>query len=199
MQRLHLDDLTGFLLSQSDEWTLLSLQAIADPGRNITRFAALCQPDRVYGMDSYRKSPKIHHPLRPVVSEVHAQLSRSRGNDGRTRDFSGPYDDNALDPALCSGIRKVLEPLCMPSWRLLARRRYKDATSATPNFRSRISALTALSSRPISLFAAWICAMPRSTTQAKDTWAVFPLATRPRQGSGEWRRHIARTRAAPTA
>ena len=46
--------------------------------------------------------------------------------------------------------------------------------SGTPNFGSRISALTALSSRPISLSAAWIRATPRSTTQIKDTWAVFP-------------------------
>jgi hypothetical protein len=30
MQRVHMDDLTGFLLSQSDEWELLSLPAIAD-------------------------------------------------------------------------------------------------------------------------------------------------------------------------
>ena len=44
-----------------------------------------------------------------LVSPVQAQLSRSRGNDGRTRDFSGPYDDNALDPALCFGIRKALK------------------------------------------------------------------------------------------
>jgi predicted phage terminase large subunit-like protein len=30
MQRVHMDDLTGFLLSQSDEWEVLSLPAIAD-------------------------------------------------------------------------------------------------------------------------------------------------------------------------
>jgi predicted phage terminase large subunit-like protein len=30
MQRLHVDDLTGFLLSQSDEWEVLSLPAIAE-------------------------------------------------------------------------------------------------------------------------------------------------------------------------
>jgi hypothetical protein len=30
MQRVHIDDLTGFLLSQSDEWTVLSLPAIAE-------------------------------------------------------------------------------------------------------------------------------------------------------------------------
>ena len=30
MQRVHMDDLTGFLLSQSDEWEVLSLPAIAE-------------------------------------------------------------------------------------------------------------------------------------------------------------------------
>src|SRR5262249_51790495 len=30
MQRVHMDDLTGFVLSQSNEWTLLSLPAIAE-------------------------------------------------------------------------------------------------------------------------------------------------------------------------
>ena len=30
MQRVHMDDLTGFLLAQSDEWTVLSLPAVAD-------------------------------------------------------------------------------------------------------------------------------------------------------------------------
>ena len=32
------------------------------------------------------------------------------------------YDDHALDPALCPGVRKTLEPLRLPGWRLLARR-----------------------------------------------------------------------------
>ena len=35
MQRIHMDDLTGFLLSQSDEWTVLSLPAIAQFEENI--------------------------------------------------------------------------------------------------------------------------------------------------------------------
>ena len=30
MQRVHIDDLTGFLLGQSDEWDVLSLPAVAD-------------------------------------------------------------------------------------------------------------------------------------------------------------------------
>src|SRR5271166_5969675 len=35
MQRVHMDDLTGFLLSQSDEWEVLSLPAIAEFEENI--------------------------------------------------------------------------------------------------------------------------------------------------------------------
>jgi predicted phage terminase large subunit-like protein len=35
MQRLHIDDLSGFVLSQSDEWTVLSLPAIAELHENI--------------------------------------------------------------------------------------------------------------------------------------------------------------------
>ena len=52
---------------------------------------------------------------------VQAQLSRSRGNDGRTRIISGSYDDHALNRTLCSGIRKAVEPICRQaggSWRV---------------------------------------------------------------------------------
>src|ERR1700730_14327829 len=35
MQRIHMDDLTGFLLAQSDEWDVLSLPASADPDESI--------------------------------------------------------------------------------------------------------------------------------------------------------------------
>ena len=39
------------------------------------------------------------------------------------RGISGPHHDNALDRALCSGIRKALEPFRTPSRRFLAGRR----------------------------------------------------------------------------
>jgi hypothetical protein len=35
MQRVHIDDLTGFLLAQSDEWDVLSLPAVADSDETI--------------------------------------------------------------------------------------------------------------------------------------------------------------------
>ena len=35
MQRVHIDDLTGFLVSQSDEWNVLSLPAIAETDEDI--------------------------------------------------------------------------------------------------------------------------------------------------------------------
>ena len=36
MQRVHMDDLTGFLLEQSDEWVVVNLPAIADADETIT-------------------------------------------------------------------------------------------------------------------------------------------------------------------
>jgi hypothetical protein len=35
MQRVHMDDMTGFLLGQSDDWTVLSLSAIAESDQTI--------------------------------------------------------------------------------------------------------------------------------------------------------------------
>src|SRR6201984_1661973 len=52
MQRVHMDDLTGFLLSQSNEWEVLSFPAIASvdkifrpgPGTSITASSVRCCP-----------------------------------------------------------------------------------------------------------------------------------------------------------
>src|SRR5258708_18860508 len=52
-----------------------------------------------------------HCPLCALVSAIQTQLSRSRRDDGRTRALAGAHDDHALDPTLCPGIRKALEPL----------------------------------------------------------------------------------------
>jgi hypothetical protein len=55
MQRLHMDDLTGFILSQSKDWTVLSLPAIAEQEAEIAlpygrvyrrRPGAVLQPER---------------------------------------------------------------------------------------------------------------------------------------------------------
>jgi len=65
--------------------------------------------------------PGDHHPLRPLVSEVQTQLSRSGGNDGRARNFPGPYDDHALDSALRPEFEKRWDRFACragPSWRV---------------------------------------------------------------------------------
>ena len=54
MQRVHMDDLTGFLLDQSDEWEVLSLPAIANARRRpawtdariIAKFGEALSPER---------------------------------------------------------------------------------------------------------------------------------------------------------
>ena len=67
MQRLHMDDLTGFVLGQSDNWTVLSLPAIAEQheeislpfGRLIIAGPASCLPPRgspAHVLDDLRKA-----------------------------------------------------------------------------------------------------------------------------------------------
>ena len=48
MQRVHMDDLTGFVLSQSDDWTVLSLPAIAETSGRLYPAGGkdLCAPAR---------------------------------------------------------------------------------------------------------------------------------------------------------
>ncbi len=48
MQRVHMDDLTGFLLSQSDEWEVLSLPAIAEFEENIPAWKRAHTPSPVW-------------------------------------------------------------------------------------------------------------------------------------------------------
>src|SRR5271157_2537991 len=67
--------------------------------------------------------PGDDYPLRALVSEVQAQLSRSCGNDGRARNFLGSHHDHALDSALSSGVRKAVEPFRLPGRHILAGRR----------------------------------------------------------------------------
>jgi len=41
----------------------------------------------------------------------------------RARNFLGSHHDHALDSALCSGVRKAVEPFRLPGWHILAGRR----------------------------------------------------------------------------
>jgi hypothetical protein len=63
MQRIHIDDLTGFLLGQSSEWDVLSLPAIADVEEVIP----------VWGGRTYhRKSGEALSPEREPIGLLNA-------------------------------------------------------------------------------------------------------------------------------
>lgn len=71
MQRVHMDDLTGFLLRQSDDWTVLSLPAIADSYEEI-----LIGPDKVH----VRQPGDVLSPEREPL-EVLQQIQLQQGAD----------------------------------------------------------------------------------------------------------------------
>ena len=84
MQRVHLDDLTGFVLGQSDDWTVLSLPAIAETYETIQLSAfedRLRQPGEVLAPE---REPK----------KVLEQLRRQLGSDL----FSAQYQQAPVPP-----------------------------------------------------------------------------------------------------
>lgn len=84
MQRVHIDDLTGFLLGQSDEWDLLSLPAIAD-GDEVIPISA----ER-----SYRRKPgEALSPEREPLAVLNA-LKLQIGSDA----FSAQYQQAPAPP-----------------------------------------------------------------------------------------------------
>ena len=84
MQRVHADDLTGFLLGQSDEWDLLSLPAIADVDEGIPMSA-----ERSYR----RKRGEALAPEREPVAVLNA-LKLQIGSDA----FSAQYQQAPAPP-----------------------------------------------------------------------------------------------------
>jgi predicted phage terminase large subunit-like protein len=84
MQRVHIDDLTGFLLGQSDEWEVLSLPAIAYFDETI-RIAA----DRDY----HRKAGEALSPEREPLSVLEA-MKLQIGSDA----FSAQYQQSPAPP-----------------------------------------------------------------------------------------------------
>jgi predicted phage terminase large subunit-like protein len=84
MQRLHMDDLTGFLLAQSDEWEVLSLPAIAEFDEEI-RIAA----NRVY----HRAAGEVLSPRREPI-EVLESLRIQIGSDA----YSAQYQQTPVPP-----------------------------------------------------------------------------------------------------
>ncbi len=84
MQRVHMDDLTGFLLGQSDEWEVLSLPAIATCDEVIPISA-----DRTYHR-------KIGEPLSPVREPIQVleAMKLQIGGDA----FSAQYQQEPAPP-----------------------------------------------------------------------------------------------------
>ncbi|HEX3494503.1 MAG TPA: phage terminase large subunit, partial [Methylocella sp.] len=84
MQRVHIDDLTGFLLDQSDEWDVLSLPAIADCDEAIPLSA-----HRTYR----RKSGEALSPEREPLDVLEA-MKLQIGSDA----FSAQYQQSPAPP-----------------------------------------------------------------------------------------------------
>jgi hypothetical protein len=84
MQRVHLDDLTGFVLSQSDDWTVLSLPAIAEDFESIPLSM---------GDVHLRRPGEVLSPEREPM-EVLEQLRLQLGSDL----FSAQYQQAPVPP-----------------------------------------------------------------------------------------------------
>ena len=84
MQRVHIDDLTGFLLSQSDEWDVLGLPAIAESDEAIPLSA-----ERTYRRQSGEALSPKREPL-----EVLDALKLQIGSDA----FSAQYQQAPAPP-----------------------------------------------------------------------------------------------------
>jgi predicted phage terminase large subunit-like protein len=84
MQRVHIDDLTGFLLGQSEEWEVLSLPAIADSDETIPISA-----ERVY----CRKAGEALSPEREPLYVLEA-MKLQIGSDA----FSAQYQQSPAPP-----------------------------------------------------------------------------------------------------
>ena len=84
MQRVHMDDLTGFVTSQSDEWEVLSLPAIAEVDEDIPISDTQVHRRRV----GEALSP-VREPL-PVLERMKAQLGSDK--------FSAQYQQTPVPP-----------------------------------------------------------------------------------------------------
>jgi predicted phage terminase large subunit-like protein len=84
MQRVHIDDLTGFLLGQSDEWEVLSLPAIADTDADIPLSASRFH---------HRKADEVLCPEREPL-DVLDSMKLQIGSDA----FSAQYQQMPAPP-----------------------------------------------------------------------------------------------------
>jgi predicted phage terminase large subunit-like protein len=84
MQRVHMDDLTGFLVSQSDEWHVLNLPAIAPSDRIIQTWD---------GHDHFRPAGEVLSPEREPLAVLDS-LKVQIGSDA----FSAQYQQEPVPP-----------------------------------------------------------------------------------------------------
>ncbi len=84
MQRIHMDDLTGFLTSQSDEWEILSLPAIAPSDEEI----------QVWGGDIYRRAAGEALSAKRESLDILEDLKSQIGSDA----FSAQYQQMPVPP-----------------------------------------------------------------------------------------------------
>jgi predicted phage terminase large subunit-like protein len=84
MQRLHMDDLTGFVLRQSDEWIVLSLPAIAEQHETIPLSDGVCH---------HRQPGDLLSPEREPLKELD-NIRRQQGSDL----FSAQYQQTPVPP-----------------------------------------------------------------------------------------------------
>jgi len=83
MQRLHMDDLTGFILQQSDDWEVLSLPAIPEFDQDISTWAG-----EIY----HRRAGEALSQREPL--EVLERMKREIGSDA----FSAQYQQSPAPP-----------------------------------------------------------------------------------------------------
>jgi predicted phage terminase large subunit-like protein len=84
MQRVHLNDLSGYLQEQSDDWTVLKLAAIADTNEQIP-----VGDDRYY---SWKSGEELHPEREPL--EVLQKLQEVIGSDT----FAAQYQQSPVPP-----------------------------------------------------------------------------------------------------
>jgi predicted phage terminase large subunit-like protein len=84
MQRIHMDDMTGFLTAQSDEWEILNLPAIAECDQTVP-----CWEGRPY----HREPGEVLSPEREPI-EILEALKTQIGSDG----FSAQYQQMPVPP-----------------------------------------------------------------------------------------------------
>jgi predicted phage terminase large subunit-like protein len=122
MQRVHVDDLTGFLLDQSDEWEVLSLPAIAEYDEEV----------RIGADRFYRR--KLGSPLSPEREplDVLEQMKLQIGSDA----FSAQYQQAPAPPGGAMIKRAWVKPyseLPPTSSRLLVVQSWDTASKGGPD------------------------------------------------------------------